>query len=133
MARRKNGEELAAALASDYWSARDAEIVLRAQRASGLSEAEFSQRHGLRSERLERWRRRLGEPALASGWTGSEPQDFLPVRAIARAPLAVAGERDRAAGVMEVVLRGGRRVLVGADADPSAVARLVAALEGLAC
>lgn len=136
----RNRDELTAALASRYWSEEEAEVVLRAQQASGLSEGEFSRRHGLGSRRLERWRRRLRESAQAPtmGRVGPLGVDFLPVRAISHALLADVGEAERgderrAAGVMEVVLRGGRRVLVGAEVEPSAVARLAAALEGLTC
>lgn len=125
---------LGAALASRYWSAADAEVVLRAQHASGLSEADFSRRHGLRGRRLERWRRRLGEGAEACAWTAEATLDFIPVRALASLPMADGGEQERhGRGVMEVILHGGRRVLVGADVDPLAVARLAAALESQSC
>lgn len=131
----RSGERglLGVALASRYWSAADAEVVLRAQQASGLSEVEFSRRHGLRGRRLERWRRRLGDGAQTTAWTTPATLDFLPVRALASPPMADGAEERHGRGVMEVILRGGRRVLVGAEVDPAAVARLAAALEGQSC
>jgi transposase-like protein len=47
---------LARAAASSYWTEGEAQAVLEAYEASGLSVAEFSRRHGLGPQRLRWWK-----------------------------------------------------------------------------
>ncbi len=113
-------EKLARAAASNYWTQAEAQAVLEACEASGLSVAEFARRHGLGAQRLRWWKKRRAEeagPALK----------FVPVQvATGSSP-----EAQRAAGTacMEVVLTRGRRVRVEPGFDAQALARLVRALE----
>ena len=69
------------------------------------------------------WRRREARSA-ASG--GLEPLKLLPVTVagMAAAPIAPSAP----AGRMEIALVGGERVVVGADVDAAALARVVKAL-----
>ena len=90
--------------------------VLQRQRASGLSVASFSRRHGLSAASLYAWRRRLS--------AGAAPA-FVEAKVVEPAQLPAA------AGVIEVCLRGGRRVRVAGGFDPELLRELVAALEGL--
>lgn len=90
--------------------------VLQRQRASGLGVAAFCRRHGLCAASLYAWRRRLSAgdaPAFV------EAEVVEPARAAQRS------------GVVEVRLRGGRRVRVASGFDPHLLRELVAALEGL--
>ena len=88
------------------------ELVER-QRSSGLSVAKFCARHGLAVPSLYAWRRRLAAAP-----------------AFVEAKLAVAG--TPASGVIEVRLRGGRRLLVRRESfDRELLREVVAALESL--
>jgi transposase-like protein len=91
--------------------------VLERQRASGLSVAAFCRRHGLSAASLYAWRRRLSVAA--------------PGPAFVEAKLTDVPAPAEAAGVVEVWLRGGRRVRVGSGFDPQLLKELVAALEGM--
>jgi transposase len=91
-----------------------------------------SRRHGICTSLLHRWRRAArGE---VPSRRATRPQ-LLPVRLVApdadiassRPPLPVAA--DIASAPIEVVLRNGRVLRVGAATDAAAVARLAAALE----
>jgi transposase-like protein len=52
------GEVLRAALREGYWRAESAKLIVKAWEQSGESLAAFARRHGLRRERLARWRDR---------------------------------------------------------------------------
>jgi hypothetical protein len=90
------------------------ELVER-QRSGGLSVAGFCARHGIAVSSLYAWRRRLGAaPAFVEAMVADVP----------------AGARSL--GVIEVRLRGGRRVLVRREGfDRDLLLEVVAALEGL--
>lgn len=88
--------------------------VLSRQRASGLGVAAFCRRHGLCAASLYAWRRRLCAGDAAA---------FVEAKVVGPAPL------PEAAGVIEVRLRGGRRVRVARGFDPRLLRELVAALE----
>lgn len=117
---RENGRKhgLAAVIASRYWHAADAERVLAAWRESALSGAAFARRHGLSRARLIRWRDRL---------KGTTPR-FHPVRIVGGEPVSSATTR-----VLELELRGGRRIRVPADFDPELLERLVRTVESWGC
>jgi transposase-like protein len=111
---------LARAAASNYWTEAEAQAVLEAYEASGLSVAEFARRHGLGPQRLRWWKKRRVEeagPALS----------FVAVH-VAAPP---SPEAQRAAGTarMEVLLARGRRIRVEPGFDADALGRLVRALE----
>jgi transposase len=103
------------------WSEREGRAMLEALARSGQTVAEFSRRHELQEQRVRAWTKRLPDVATAAS--------FMPVRVRedARAPIA------SDPGV-EVILRGGRVVRVGADFDADLLRRVVAALEdGASC
>jgi transposase len=91
--------------------------VLGRQRSSGLSVAAFCRRHGIAAASLYAWRRRLSVAA--------------PGRAFVDAKLTDVPAPADAAGLVEVCLRGGRRVRVGRGFDPDLLKELVATLEGM--
>ena len=101
------------------WTAEDAETVLSAQAASGLSIPAFAAREGFDDQRLYFWRRRLEETSQAA-----PPPTFIEVRG-----QTVAVPRER----VEIVLRSGRVVRVNESIDAAVLRRLIAVLEESAC
>ena len=111
---------LGRAAASNYWSEAEAQAVLEAWEASGLSVAEFARRHGLGPQRLRWWKKRRAEEA------GPE-LSFIPVH-VAAPPSSEAQQAPGTAS-MEVLLARGRRIRVEPGFDAHALGRLVRALE----
>jgi hypothetical protein len=92
------------------------ELVGR-QRSSGLSVASFCARNGLAESSLYAWRRRV---AAARVFVEAEVAD------------GPAGPRPAGVGMVEVRVRGGRRLRVRCDSfDRDLLLAVVAALEGL--
>jgi transposase-like protein len=111
---------LARAAASNYWTEGEAQTVLEAYEASGLSVAEFARRHGLGPQRLRWWKKRRAKEA---GSTLS----FVPVHVAA--PLSLEAQRAAGGASMEVVLARGRRIRVEPGFEAGELARLVRTLE----
>lgn len=102
---------------SSPWSTADARAALAEQAASGLSLSDFARREGIIPGRLYRWRRQLGGTA---GPVGAAP---------ARRPAVIElVARPRSAERVEVLVASGVTLRVAETIDPSALARLVAAL-----
>jgi transposase-like protein len=74
--------ELAALRGGRRWTMSDGRAVVRALRASGSTLAAFARAHGLRVERLRRWRIRVGLD------TGPVATSLVPVEVIANGALA---------------------------------------------
>ena len=88
--------------------------LVERQRSSGLSVAKFCARHGIAIPSLYAWRRRL---AAAPVFVEAE---------------VVGTSGPLPAGVVEVRLRGGRRLMVRREGfDRELLAEVVAALEGI--
>jgi hypothetical protein len=115
--RRSEGDEatLAQVVGRGYWRESDARVVLDALERSGLRLTEFARRHGVRPERLSRWRERLGGDA-----TDGAGLVFLPVH--------VREERAAPAAALELVV-GRYTVRVASEFDASALDRLIDVLE----
>jgi transposase len=103
------------------WRPEEVREVLDAHRRSGVSLVAFARRHGLEVKRLYWWRRRLKS---APGPTRPTAVRFLPVavRPVESAPARI-----------EILLRGGRRLRVGADCDLGWLGQMVRLLEALPC
>jgi transposase len=92
-----------------------------------------AQRHGVSPSLMYRWRRQAEGRAVRKA--PPRPPAFVPLLldggepASGSAPPARPPEGDGLGGQVEVVLRNGRLLRVGAGADAAAVARLAAALE----
>jgi transposase-like protein len=84
-------------------------------RKSGLSVRAFCRERGLSEPNFYAWRRQLEERDQAT-----RPAKFVPVQVVAEA-------------VIEVVLPSGVVVRVPSSSEPTAVARLVTALESSSC
>ncbi|MCW8087612.1 IS66-like element accessory protein TnpA [Sabulicella glaciei] len=93
-----------------------------------------AQRHGLSPSLLHRWRREAeGRPLkpLAKAKPAPRLPALVPLVMEPPMPTALpeAKPEPRPGGAIEVVLRNGRLLRIGAGADVAAVARLAAALE----
>ena len=120
MAIRIAESELTALAANRYWREPDARIALTALDESGMTVAEFAKRYELPREKLDRWRRRL--------WVDSDDQPTLhPVRVVFDQVAEPAQEQPEP---FELVLQGGRRIIVPSNFDDRALRRLVQAVEG---
>jgi transposase len=82
-----------------------------------------ARRYDISPSLLFSWRKSLG------GSASGQATGFVPAVVTPQAALPVGG--DAVAGRMEVVTTTGRRVIVGADVDAVALARVVTALEAI--
>ena len=93
---------------------------------AGASVSKVAQRYGVDANQLFTWRR---QEAGASVNGGVEPLGLLPVTVADDGMLAASiAPPATPAGRMEIVLSGGERIIVGADVDATALARVVRAL-----
>jgi len=121
---------------SAAWNREWARQHVEAQAESGLSVADFCFAYGLPVRTFYTWRRRLNAKRPASpgedtiSWLAVHPL-FAEVAVLS--PELVSGECVSSESLAEVVLRGGRRLEVGADFDAEALRHLVALLESLPC
>ena len=110
------------------WSADEKRRMIDECRAPGASVAEVALRNGVNANLLFTWKRQAARD-------GGAPVELVPVRVTPEAQRPDdAPSEPRAArepdggGRMEIVLGGGVRVLVGADVDAAALARVVRTL-----
>jgi transposase-like protein len=91
--------------------------IIRRQSASGLSVAQFCQRHGVAPSSFFAWKRRLRSPDTIHRFVEAK---------IAPSPDAVAGR-----GAIEIRLRGRRILRVLHGFDPQLLIQVIRTLEGL--
>ncbi len=108
------------------WSRQQKKAIVAEVDVAGATLSQVARRHGIHASLLFRWRKALGSVTGAATSLSPTPS-FVPV--MLPAPSAPPGTPARA-GVIEVVLDGGRTVRVGPDVDTAALVRIVAALEG---
>lgn len=106
---------------SSPWTVAEARAALKELTASGLSVGNFARREGLDDARLHRWRRRFaregaGRESAAASASAPTPA-LIEIR-----------PSPRRAEPVEIVLASGVTLRVAEKIDPSALARLVAAL-----
>lgn len=113
--------------------------------ASGLSQVEFCRRRGLSLAALRWWKWKLKssgssvETASSPGQAAragvrSQPPRFLPVRVVpAVEPAVEEVELPRRREIYELELRGGHRLRVPADFEPSVLHRLILTVEATSC
>jgi transposase len=104
------------------WSADQKQRIIAESFAPGASVAEVARRYGLNSNMLFNWRRQ--ERVVNDV---AKTVNIVPVRAVEATPTATA-TASASMSRMEIVLVGGERILVGADVDATALARIVKAL-----
>lgn len=126
---------------SSAWNREWARQHVEAQAESGLSVEDFCFAYGLAVRTFYGWRRRL--KAKHPSPPGEDAASRLPLQQLFAEvsvrsaepvfPECVSPEPVSSASVVEVVLRSGRRLEVGADFDEAELCRLVALLESLPC
>jgi len=129
MSRRQGARRIdpSEAAAKRYWRAADAREVLALWQRSGMTLTGFARDQGLDRGRLTRWRGRLSgleQPAVR----------FHQVKVVKDIPCA-APAREVAAGAapgIEVIVSGGRRVVVRPGFVPDLLIQVLAVLEGQA-
>jgi transposase len=108
------------------WPADQKQQIVSESFAPGASVAEVARRYGLNSNLLFTWRRR--ERAAGGASDVGEPVTIVPVRVVTDATPAAPAATPGSAGRMEIVLVSGERIIVGADVDAMALARIIKAL-----
>lgn len=106
------------------WSADQKQRIIAESFAPGASVAEVARRYGLNSNMLFTWRRR---ERPVNDVAKTKTMNIVPVRVVEATPTATA-TAPASMGRMEIVLVGGERILVGAEVDATALARIVKAL-----
>ena len=110
------------------WSLAEKLRIVEESLAAPRQVSATARRHGVSRSLLMRWRK-----AYLAGGRHPEAPGFLPVT-VAPSPAPAAAPSTTAptstdSGRMEIVLANGRRIVVGADVDGDALARVAAALE----
>ena len=104
------------------WTRDEKRRIVDESLQDGASIAEVARRHELNANLLFTWRRQMGvEPTERK-----DPVEIVPVT-IARG-FATEGHCPDAAGRMEIVLSEGDRIIVWADVETAALARVLKAL-----
>ena len=107
------------------WSAEEKRRIVAESFAPGASVSVVARRHDVNANLLFTWRRQCranGSPSVVAT-TG-----FVPASIAAEPPAAALPIASVSAGRMEIVLASGDRVIVGADVDAAALARVVTVL-----
>jgi len=116
------------------WSDEDKRRIVGETFARDASVSAVAKRRGLHPARLFGWRRALRDGALGRP-VGPGLREFAPVvvrETVGEEPAAPAAESlkaTRPSGRIEIILGRGRRVVVGADVDASALRRVLDAVE----
>jgi hypothetical protein len=125
MARRKRGQAVRWAARRDEWRQN-----LAAWAASGQTQAAYCRAQGLDQNALSSWKRRLNWAAAVQTEETAAVQAGERLTADLFVPVTV---RPRVTGasapVLEIVLRNGRILRAGLDAEPVVLTRWAAALE----
>jgi transposase len=105
------------------WTEDDKRRIVTETLAQGASVSVVARRHDLNTNMLFTWRRQAGPRPSATG----DAVTFVPAT-IATEPASIEAPASPMAGRIEIVLAGGDRVIVGADVDAAALARVVKVL-----
>jgi transposase len=111
-----------------FWSSDEKRRMVAESFEPGASVSTVAQRYGVNANLLFTWRR---QEAGAAAKGDAEPVKLLPVtlaEATAEAPTAAPIATPESIGRMEIVLPSGERIIVGADVDATALARVVRTL-----
>ena len=123
--RRASSNRMAAVARSKYWRQEHAEVALDALADSGQSLTDFARQWGINDRRLRRWQRQLGR--VADTPSGAE---LVPAF---RAVEVVVDEAPRPDSGVEIVLRGGHRVILHRGFDARVLEELLRALGAPGC
>lgn len=111
-----------------FWSTDEKRRMVDESLAPGASVSKVAQRYGVNANQLFTWRRQEARGAATGGLEPLEPLGLLPVTVADEGMPAASIALSARPGRMEIALVGGERIVVGADVDASALARVVKAL-----
>jgi transposase-like protein len=123
---RTNSSRIATVARSKYWRQSYAEAALDALEDSGQSLSEFARQWGINDGRLRRWQRRLGREPNQSGNVTGLVAAFHPVE-------VVMGDTPRPESGVELLLRGGHRVVLHRGFDACVLEELLRAVDATTC
>ena len=104
------------------WSVEEKRRIVDESLEDGASISEVARRHDLNANQLFTWRRHFGfEPR------DSDPNDLAPILPVVVVADTAASGHGRP-GQMEIVLTGGDRIIVWADVETAALARVLKAM-----
>ena len=109
------------------WSLQDKLQIVEETLQPGVTVTEVARRHGLAPSVVFTWRRLAREGRLGDTGPSFMPVEITPVPAQA-APVASPARRT---GLIEIVLRHGRRVRVDREVDAEALRRVLQVMESL--
>ncbi len=101
------------------WTADEKQRIVAESLSAPRNVSATARRHGLSAGQLFTWRRLAREGKLMSA---SEMTPFVPA-------VVACGDSPAGGGRMEIVISGGRRVIVGSDVDPAALRRVLDVLD----
>jgi len=104
-----------------YWNKDEKRRIVAESLAGGVSVSEVARCYSLNANLLFTWRRQFAVSPPA------EPPAILPVTIAPSAPLALPAAPE-ATGRMEITLSSGEKIVVGADVEVTALARVIKTL-----
>jgi transposase len=107
------------------WSTDEKRRIVAETLAPGASVSVVARRHDLNANMLFTWRREVGG---VTSPVADETVTFVPATITDASGTAVSARSPVTVGGMEIVLGGGDRIIVGADVDAAALARVVKVL-----
>jgi transposase len=104
------------------WTLDEKRRIVDESLVPGASIAEVARRHDLNANQLFTWRRQFGAEPV-------EPKELAPILPVTIAPEArLEASGSGPSGQMEIVLADGDRIIVWADVETAALARVLKAL-----
>jgi transposase len=103
-----------------YWKKEDKRRIVAESFEDGVSVSEVARRYGLNANLVFTWRRQFASAPV-------EPPAVLPVTIVPSEPLPPPAMPETA-GRMEIMLPSGEKIVVGADVEAHALARVIKAL-----
>jgi transposase len=110
------------------WSLQDKLRIVEETMQPGMTVTEVARRHGLAPSVVFTWRRLAREGRLGDAGPTFVPVEITPVPA--QAPSVTSPSRRT--GLIEIVLRHGRRIRVDHEVDAEALRRVLQVVESLA-
>lgn len=110
------------------WSLQDKLQIVEETLQPGVKVSEVARRHGLAPSVVFTWRRLAREGRLGDIGSAFMPVEITPVP-VQAPPM---GSSPRRTGLIEIVLRHGRRIRVDREVDAEALRRVLQVVEGLA-
>ena len=109
------------------WSFEDKVRIVEETMQPGVTVTEVARRHGLAPSVVFTWRRLAREGRLGDAGPAFMPVEIAPVP-VQTTPV---GSSPRRTGLIEIVLRHGRRIRVDREVDAEALRRVLQVMESL--